>query len=126
MDYKNIPSVVFSHPPVGTCGLTEIEARQLYDDVKVYTSTFVNLFDSPYNHLSIEEAMSFGEKQKTKYKIVCQGKNEKVVGLHMVGGNSDEILQGFAVAIKLGATKADFDATIAIHPTAAEELVTMT
>jgi glutathione reductase (NADPH) len=115
LDYDNIPSVVFSHPPIGSVGLTEAAARELYgDEVKVYTTRFTN--------------MRFGitaRKPKTAMKLVCVGPKEKVVGLHTIGAGSDELLQGFAVAIKLGATKADFDRTVAIHPTAAEELVTM-
>jgi glutathione reductase (NADPH) len=116
LDYENVPSVVFSHPPIGAVGLTELQARDLYgDDVKVYTTRFTN--------------MRFGitaRKPKTAMKLVCVGPKEKVVGLHTIGAGSDELLQGFAVAIKLGATKADFDRTVAIHPTAAEELVTLT
>jgi glutathione reductase (NADPH) len=116
LDYTGIPSVVFSHPPIGTVGLTEAEARELYaDEVKVYTTRFTN--------------MRFGvttRKPKTAMKLVCVGPAQKVVGLHTIGAGSDELLQGFAVALKLGATKADFDRTVAIHPTAAEELVTMT
>ncbi|KAJ3282903.1 hypothetical protein HDU76_008563, partial [Blyttiomyces sp. JEL0837] len=102
LDYDNIPSVIFSHPTAGSVGLTEEEARAKYDKIKVYTS-----------------------KPFTLYKLVCAGPEEKVVGLHIVGKASDEILQGFAVAVKMGATKADFDNTVAIHPSAAEELVTM-
>jgi glutathione reductase (NADPH) len=116
LDYDGIPTVVFSHPPIGTVGLTETEARDLYgDDVKVYSTRFTN--------------MRFGvtqRKPKTAMKLVCVGPQEKVVGLHSIGAGSDELLQGFAVAMKLGATKADFDRTVAIHPTAAEELVTLT
>ena len=115
LDYENIPSVVFSHPPIGSVGLTENEAHELYGgEVKVYTTRFTN--------------MRFGvtgRKPKTAMKLVCVGTAEKVVGLHTIGVGSDELLQGFAVAIKLGATKADFDRTVAIHPTAAEELVTL-
>jgi glutathione reductase (NADPH) len=116
LDYDGIPTVVFSHPPIGTVGLTETAARELYgDDVKVYSTRFTN--------------MRFGitqRKPKTAMKLVCVGPQEKVVGLHSIGAGSDELLQGFAVAMKLGATKADFDRTVAIHPTAAEELVTLT
>jgi glutathione reductase (NADPH) len=116
LDYENVPTVVFSHPPIGRIGLTEAEARERYgDEVKVYTTQFTN--------------MRFGitrRKPKTAMKLVCLGPAEKVVGLHTIGAASDELLQGFAVAIKLGATKADFDRTVAIHPTAAEELVTLT
>jgi glutathione reductase (NADPH) len=116
LDYENIPSVVFSHPPIGTVGLTEVEARELYgDQVKVYTSRFTNM------RFGITE-----RKPKTAMKLVCVGPHEKVVGLHAIGTGSDELLQGFAVAMKLGATKADFDRTVAVHPTAAEELVLLT
>jgi glutathione reductase (NADPH) len=115
LDYADIPSVVFSHPPIGTVGLTEAEARELYgEEVKVYTTRFTN--------------MRFGvtaRKPKTAMKLVCVGPKQKVVGVHSIGFGSDELLQGFAVAVRLGATKADFDRTVAIHPTAAEELVTM-
>jgi glutathione reductase (NADPH) len=114
LDYADIPSVVFSHPPIGTVGLTEAEARELYGEVKVYTTRFTN--------------MRFGvttRKPKTAMKLVCAGATQKIVGLHTIGAGSDELLQGFAVAVRLGATKADFDRTVAIHPTAAEELVTM-
>lgn len=114
LDYSNIPSVIFSHPTAGSVGLTEIEAREMYSDIKVYKTNFTNMYFSMTD-----------EKQKTAYKIVCQGLDEKVVGLHIVGRGSDEILQGFAVAIKMGATKQDFDNCVAIHPVAAEELVTM-
>jgi glutathione reductase (NADPH) len=115
VDYANIPSVVFSHPPVGTVGMTESEARERYDgEVTVYTSEF-----TPMRHaLSAEGAT-------TSMKLVCAGKEERVVGIHIIGDNADEMLQGFAVALKMGATKADFDNTVAIHPASAEELVTM-
>lgn len=116
LDYEGIPSVVFSHPPIGTVGLTEQEARDLYgEEVKIYTTRFTNM------RYALTE-----RKPKTAMKLVCVGAQEKVVGLHSIGVGSDELLQGFAVALKLGATKADFDRTVAIHPTAAEELVTMT
>jgi glutathione reductase (NADPH) len=115
LDYDGIPSVVFSHPPIGTVGLTEVEARELYgSEVKVYSTRFTNM------RFAVTE-----RKPKTAMKLVCVGPDEKVVGLHSIGAGSDELLQGFAVAMKLGATKADFDRTVAIHPTAAEELVTM-
>jgi glutathione reductase (NADPH) len=116
--YELIPSVVFSHPPIGSIGLTEPEARDRFDSdsIKVYETSFVNMYFTP---LPLEC------KEQTQYKIVCQGPEERVVGLHIIGRGSDEILQGFAVAIKMGATKKDFDRTIAIHPTASEELVTM-
>jgi len=117
-DYADVPTVVFSHPPVGTIGLTEAQARARYDDVNVYTSTFVNLY---YGPMPIDPA----DKPKTAMKLVCRGPEDKVIGLHVVGVGADEMLQGFAVAFKMGATKADFDACVAIHPTAAEEFVTL-
>ena len=116
LDYNLVPTVVFSHPAIGTVGLTEAEAREQYqDNVKVYTSSFSAMFTAVTRH-----------RQPTKMKLVCVGEEEKVVGLHGIGHGMDEILQGFAVAMKMGATKADFDACVAIHPTSAEEFVTMT
>ena len=116
LDYSNIPSVIFSHPTCGSVGLSEQEAVSKYgkDRIKVYESKFTNMYYTLVEH-----------KVPTHHKLVCLLPDEKVVGLHIFGLGSDEILQGFAVAIKMGATKADFDNTIAIHPTAAEELVTM-
>jgi glutathione reductase (NADPH) len=115
LDYTNIPTVVFSHPPVGTVGLTEAAAREQYGDaVKVYTSSFVSLFYGICEH-----------KARVEMKLVTIGEEERVVGCHLIGEGSDEILQGFAVAIKMGARKQDLDDTVAIHPTCAEELVTM-
>eukprot|EP00049_Salpingoeca_infusionum_P017432 m.352935 g.352935 ORF g.352935 m.352935 type:complete len:456 (+) comp16648_c0_seq1:241-1608(+) len=111
-----IPTVVFSHPPIGTCGYTEDEARCLYgeDTIKVYKTTFTNMY-----HAMTER------KTKTMMKLVCTGPEERVVGLHMIGIGCDEMLQGFGVAMKMGATKAQFDSCVAIHPTSSEELVTM-
>ncbi|GAN03615.1 glutathione-disulfide reductase [Mucor ambiguus] len=116
LDYINIPTVVFSHPTSGTVGYTEEEARAKFgdDNIKVYTSRFGNMYFSVLD-----------EKEPTAYKIIVSGPEEKVVGLHIIGRNSDEIMQGFGVAIRMGATKADFDNCVAIHPTSAEELVTM-
>lgn len=115
VDYQNIPSVVFSHPPIATVGMTETEARRTYGkDVAVYSSDF-----TPMRH-----ALS-AHGTTTAMKLVCAGGNEKVVGIHIIGDNADEMLQGFAVALKMGATKADFDNTIAIHPSSSEEIVTM-
>ena len=116
LDYENIPTVVFSHPPIGTCGITEAEARAKFgdDQIKVYTSTFTPLY-----HALTQR------KQLTRMKLVCAGPDEKVVGLHMIGRGCDEMLQGFGVAMRMGATKKDFDNVVAIHPTSAEELVTM-
>ncbi|WP_034537282.1 glutathione-disulfide reductase [Carnobacterium inhibens] len=117
LDYTNIPTVIFSHPPIGTIGMSEEEAKETYgeEDIKVYTSIFTSM------HSSIT-----ANRQKTYMKLVCQGENEKIVGLHGLGKGLDEMVQGFAVAIKMGATKADFDNTVAIHPTGSEEFVTMT
>ena len=115
LDYNTIPTVVFSHPAIGTVGLTEAQAREQFgDEVKVYTSSFTPLRNGITNH-----------KPKCTIKLIVTDKEEKVVGLHAIGEGSDELLQGFAVAIKMGATKADFDNTVAIHPTTAEEIVTL-
>lgn len=115
LDYRDIPTVVFSHPTIGTCGLSEADARQQFGDaVEVYTSTFVPLYYGVMGH-----------KPKMRMKLVVVGDDERVVGCHVIGPGADEMLQGFAVAIRMGARKADLDDTVAIHPTAAEELVTM-
>lgn len=118
LDYSNIPTVVFSHPVIGTVGLTEPEANDKFgaENVKVYKTQFTSLYFS---------MMDPEEKQPTAFKLIVTGKEEKVVGLHLIGEGSDEMLQGFAVAIKMGATKKDFDDTVAIHPTSAEEVVTL-
>lgn len=119
-DFNDVPTVVFSHPPIGTIGLTEEAAGKLYGKelLKTYTSTFTNLWYGPWK-------MEPDAKPKTVMKLVTLLPSEKVVGIHMMGMSVDEILQGFAVAVKMGATKADFDSAVAIHPTAAEELVTL-
>jgi glutathione reductase (NADPH) len=115
LSYENIPTVVFGHPPLGTVGLSEPQARaQFPDAVKCYNASFVPM----YHALTTA-------KHKTRMKLVTVGKEERVVGVHLAGRGVDEMLQGFAVAVKMGATKRDFDDTVAIHPTAAEELVTM-
>jgi glutathione reductase (NADPH) len=115
LDYENIPTVIFSHPPIGTVGLTEAAARAKYgSDVHVYTSGFVPM----YHALT-------PRKVRAEMKLVTVGAERKIVGLHVIGAGADEMLQGFAVAVKMGATKKDFDDTVAIHPTSAEELVTM-
>ncbi|GEA61304.1 glutathione-disulfide reductase [Vibrio comitans] len=116
MDYDLVPTVVFSHPPIGTIGLTEQQAIEQYgeDKVKVYTSGFTAMYTAVTKH-----------RQPCKMKLVCAGDNEKVVGLHGIGFTVDEMIQGFAVAMKMGATKADFDSVVAIHPTGSEEFVTM-
>ncbi|MDH5185056.1 MAG: glutathione-disulfide reductase [Gammaproteobacteria bacterium] len=115
LDYENVATVVFSHPPIGTVGLGEDEARVIHGDaVKVYSTRFTAMYNA------------FTEnKPKTAMKLVCVGAEEKVVGVHIIGAAADEMLQGFAVAVKMGATKAQFDDTVAIHPSSAEELVTM-
>jgi len=115
LDYSNVPTVVFSHPAIGTIGLTEAQARAEYGaQVKVYTSSFTAMYTAVTKH-----------REPSKMKLVCVGDDEKIVGIHIIGQGADEMLQGFAVAVKMGATKADFDNTVAIHPTSAEELVTM-
>jgi glutathione reductase (NADPH) len=120
-DYSDVPTVVFSHPPIGTVGLTEEQAVAKYgaENLKVYTSTFVNLYYGPW------DSMEPSEKPKTAMKVVTVLPEEKVVGIHIIGMAADEMLQGFAVALKMGATKADLDNCIALHPTGAEELVTL-
>ncbi|MGD1976794.1 MAG: glutathione-disulfide reductase [Gammaproteobacteria bacterium] len=115
LDYENIPTVIFSHPPIGTVGMTEAEARTRYgDSVRVYTSRFVGL----YNAITTERPVS-------AMKLVTAGPDERIVGCHVIGQGADEMLQGFAVAVRMGACKRDFDETVAIHPTSAEEFVTM-
>ena len=115
LDYENIPTVLFSHPPIGTVGMSEAEAQRRHgESVKVYTRSFVPLYHA-----------ITARKPKTLMKLVTAGPEEKVVGVHIVGPGADEMLQGFAVALRMGATKQDFDDTVAIHPTSAEELVTM-
>jgi glutathione reductase (NADPH) len=115
LDYENIPTVIFSHPPIGTVGMTEAAARALHgEDVHVYTSGFVPM----YHALTTR-------KPRAEMKLVTVGAERKVVGVHVIGEGADEMLQGFAVALRMGATKKDFDDTVAIHPTSAEEFVTM-
>jgi glutathione reductase (NADPH) len=115
LDYNMIPTVIFTHPPIGTVGASEAEARAQYGDaVKVYVADFTPMY----------HAMT-ARKTHTDMKLVCVGPEQRIVGCHILGNGADEMLQGFAVAIRMGATKADFDDTVAIHPTSAEELVTM-
>ena len=120
VSYENVATVVFSHPPIGTIGLTEAQAIGKYgeDNVKIYRSKFANLYYGPWQ-------VDADDKPKTAMKLICAGDEELVVGLHVIGMGSDEMLQGFGIAMKMGATKADFDSCIAIHPTASEEFVTM-
>jgi glutathione reductase (NADPH) len=115
LSYDLIPTVLFGHPPLGTVGLTEPAARAKFGDaVKCYSASFVPLY----------HAMTTA-KHRTRMKLVTVGAEQRVVGVHLAGRGVDEMLQGFAVAVRMGATKRDFDDTVAIHPTAAEELVTM-
>lgn len=151
VSYEMVPTVVFSHPvsliasryhlkrlrfnefvlkhvcwpffvqqTIGTCGMTEPQAIAKYgqNNVKVYTSKFANLFYGIFD-------MEPDQKPKTLMKVICAGLDEKVVGIHVLGMGADEMMQGFGVAMKMGCTKADLDSCVAIHPTAAEELVTM-
>jgi glutathione reductase (NADPH) len=115
LEYSMIPTVVFTHPPIGTVGASEAEARAQYGDaVKVYVADFTPMY----------HAMT-ARKTHTDMKLVCVGPEQRIVGCHVIGTGADEMLQGFAVAMRMGATKRDFDDTVAIHPTSAEELVTM-
>jgi glutathione reductase (NADPH) len=116
LDYENIPTVIFGRPPIGTVGLTEKAARERYGaaNITVFRSSFVPL----YHALTTA-------KTRCDMKLVTTGPEQRIVGLHVVGAGADEMLQGFAVAVRMGATKKDFDDTVAIHPTSAEEFVTM-
>ena len=115
MSYKDIATVMFTHPPIATMGMSEEEAKEAHGDaVKVYTTDFVPMYHSLTKH-----------QVRTHMKLVVLGEEEKIIGCHMIGTGVDEMMQGFAVAIRMGATKQDFDDTIAIHPVSAEELVTM-
>lgn len=116
LDYDLIPTVIFTHPPIATIGLTEEQTYEKYqaEKVKVYRSRFTPMYFALNDY-----------RQKCEMKLICVGEEERIVGLHAIGIGVDEMLQGFAVAIKMGATKADFDNTVAIHPTGAEEFVTM-
>jgi glutathione reductase (NADPH) len=116
LDYENIPTVIFGHPPIGTVGLSEAQARAEHGDteVTVFKSSFVPMY----------YALT-ARKPRCDMKIVTVGPEMRIVGVHVVGPGADEMMQGFAVAVRMGATKKDFDDTIAIHPTVAEEMVTM-
>jgi glutathione reductase (NADPH) len=114
VDYHAIPSAVFSHPPIAAVGMTEGEARNRLGTVKVYTSDFRPMKNVLANR-----------NERALYKMICDGETDRIVGLHMIGPDAPEILQAAAVAVKAGLTKADFDATVALHPTMAEELVLM-
>ncbi len=116
LEYTDIPSIVFSHPPIGTVGLTEQQAVKAFgpDQINVYETKFTPM------HFAFSQ-----EKVPSVMKLVVCGEEEKIIGIHLMGIGSDEMLQGFAVSLKMGATKRDFDNTVALHPTAAEELVTL-
>jgi len=115
LEYHTIPTVLFTHPPIGTVGCTEEEGRGLHGEaLKVYTTSFVPLY------YGIQP-----RKPRSHMKLLTAGADERVIGVHVIGEGADEMLQGFAVAVRMGATKRDFDDTVAIHPTSAEELVTM-
>lgn len=116
MDYKDVATVIFSHPAIGSIGYSEEKATEVFgaDKIKVYRSTFTPMYTALCNH-----------RQPSKMKLVTLGEDEKIIGLHGIGYGVDEMIQGFSVAIKMGATKEDFDNTVAIHPTGAEEFVTM-
>ncbi len=113
-DHQDVASCIFSHPPIGTVGLTEAEARERFGAVDVYKSSFRPL-----------ELVLTGNQERTLMKLVVEPKSDRVVGVHVLGRDAGEIIQGFAVAVKCRATKAQFDATVGIHPTSAEELVTL-
>ena len=114
VDYEFIPSAVFSQPNIGTVGYTEAEAREKFGQVTIYRSSF-----TPLKHTIS------GNTEKTLMKLIVDDASDRVVGVHMVGPEAGETIQGIAIALKAGATKAIFDSTIGIHPTAAEEFVTM-
>jgi glutathione reductase (NADPH) len=115
LDYELVPTVIFTHPPIGTVGWSEGDARALHgENLRIYTTSFVPL----YHGLT-------ARKRRVEMKLVCLGPDERIIGLHVIGLGADELLQGFAVALKMGARKRDFDATVAIHPTVAEEFVTL-
>ncbi|MEN8259939.1 MAG: glutathione-disulfide reductase [Pseudomonadota bacterium] len=114
LHFSVIPTVIFCHPPIGTVGLSEDQAWARFGEVQVYRSSF-----TPMSKAITER------KERCQVKLVTVGPEEKIVGCHVIGQGADEMLQGFAVAIRMGATKADFDDTVAIHPTSAEELVTL-
>eukprot|EP00922_Rhytidocystis_sp_ex-Travisia-forbesii_P009650 GHVS01014112.1.p1 GENE.GHVS01014112.1~~GHVS01014112.1.p1 ORF type:complete len:659 (+),score=118.48 GHVS01014112.1:117-2093(+) len=119
-DYEFVPTCIFTHPPIGTVGLTEDEAKEKYGEqnMKVYKTSSVNLYYGPFQ-------MAPADKPKTFMKLICLRETDRIVGAHVYGMGADEMIQGFGVAIKMGATKTDFDNCVAVHPTAAEEFVTI-
>ena len=114
MDHANVPSAVFSQPPIGAVGLTEEEARRQYGEVDIYSARFKPM----KNTLS-------GRDERTLMKLVVDARSERVLGCHMLGPDAPEIMQGLAIAVKCGVSKRMFDETVGIHPSAAEEFVTM-
>jgi len=114
VDHKDIPTAVFCQPEVGTVGLTETEARAQFSHVDIYKTSFRPI-----------KATLSGRDTRVLMKLVVDGASDRVLGCHIVGDGAAEIIQAVAIAVKMKATKADFDATLALHPTAAEELVTM-
>ncbi|MFP6607953.1 MAG: glutathione-disulfide reductase, partial [Myxococcota bacterium] len=112
--HENVPAAIFSQPPVGTVGLTEAQARERFGDIDVYRSRF-----RPLKHTLT------GSDETTMMKVIVARSSDRVLGIHLVGAEAGEITQGFAVAIKCGVTKTQLDSTVGIHPTSAEELVTM-
>eukprot|EP00922_Rhytidocystis_sp_ex-Travisia-forbesii_P009651 GHVS01014113.1.p1 GENE.GHVS01014113.1~~GHVS01014113.1.p1 ORF type:complete len:668 (+),score=129.46 GHVS01014113.1:117-2120(+) len=120
-DYEFVPTCIFTHPPIGTVGLAEEEAKEKYgeNNLNVYKSSSVNLYYGPFQ-------MAPADKPKTFMKLIClKDHNDRIVGAHVYGMGADEMIQGFGVAIKMGATKTDLDNCVAVHPTAAEEFVTI-
>ena len=114
LDHENIPMAVFSHPPIGSVGMSEERARQAVGEVEIYRSSF----------RAMKHTLS-GRQERSMMKLVVDKKTRKVLGAHMLGVDAAEIIQGIGIAVKMGATKEDFDATVGIHPTSAEEFVTM-
>ncbi|HZU88684.1 MAG TPA: FAD-dependent oxidoreductase, partial [Stellaceae bacterium] len=114
MDHRNVPTAVFSNPPLSTVGLTEARARREFGEIDVYMARFKPM----KNTLS-------GREERTLMKLVVDAKSDRVLGCHMLGPDAPEIIQGLAIAVKCGATKRQFDQTVGIHPSAAEEFVTM-
>ena len=113
-DLTTVPSAVFSQPPIGTVGLTEAQALVKYGEIDIYRSKFRNM----------RHTLS-GRDERTLIKLIVDTASQRVLGAHMVGTDSPEVIQGLAIAIRMGATKADFDSTVALHPSAAEEFVTL-
>jgi glutathione reductase (NADPH) len=114
VDHREVPSAVFTTPEVGVVGLTEHQAREAHEVVDIYRASFTPM-----------KATLSGRKERTIMKIVVDGENDRVLGVHILGHDAGEMAQLLGIAVKMGAKKADFDATLALHPTAAEELVTM-